>query len=421
MSAHTSNPTATLIRYAKAWLHKYEGKVADVSCIDLDAKCSFNLTAHCNNKKHAKRMKKENGKKAGEKDDDTGFTRQRELEMQMDKGLENEEDEMHDLADAIGAVQEATSSSSPSEQLPAKPTAPPSLSPPRPVKGVATKRARPIEASDSESEQEGESEGEGTESSEEDEEDEEEEFERVMAAVEADLERQEQEAAAAQQKKKAAAEKKALAEKDTQAAADQIKNNPDLDGGEETLADGEVLFDWGDLGRSGDVLEELAHSTQEDKTRRVTLYDSVWQCNNKVSMRTKVGDYRWFEFEDGKPEIVEIRSFFDDNRTGEMMCEVYHHHANADLHRIPYFNKKKGQGKNDAEHGWNARQELIQDAYPSHRPVLALRGAVVVSNNGKCPTTGHPRGNAQYFYRYRCNNKLNTEMMPRETLKGMKA
>ena len=368
------------------------------------------------NKKKVKKMKKENSKSAGEKDEDTGFTRQRELETQMDKGHENEEDDLNDLADAIGVDHEAASSSPLPMQPCAQPTALPSLPLPSPVKGATKKRARPVEVSDSESEQEGESEGEDTESSEEDAEA---EWEAVMASVEADLERHEKEEAAAQQKKKIAAEKKAQAKKAVQATADEIARNPDLDGGEEGLADGEVFFYWGDEGRTGEVHEEVEHATIADERCKVTLYSSVWQCTNTISTRIKVGEFRWFEFEDGKSEIVEIRSFFDDIRTGEMMCEVYHHHSNADLHRIAYFNKTVRDAKN-AEHGWNARKELVQDAYPSHRPVLALRGAVTVSDNGKCPTVGVPRGNNQYFYRYRCDNRDN-KMMPRETLKGMKA
>ena len=48
-------------------------------------------------------MKKENSKTAGEKDEDNGFTRQQELETQMDKGHENEEDEWEAVMASVEA------------------------------------------------------------------------------------------------------------------------------------------------------------------------------------------------------------------------------------------------------------------------------------------------------------------------------
>ena len=192
---------------------------------------------------------------------------------------------------------------------------------------------------------------------------------------------------------------------------EQVDNDPDLDLGEEDLPDGEYEFDWGDLGFEGEVEEDATYAHKEGEMRTVARYGSMWLCTNKVSVRPREKDHAWFEFSDGKREIVEIRSFFSDNRTGTMMCEVYHHHSDSDLHRIPYFNKKSRMSDH-AYTGWNAKCELVQEGYPTPQPVSALRERVLVSRNLWPPFSGTPLGGAEYFYRYRCDQIKNEMFAP---------
>ena len=135
-----------------------------------------------------------------------------------------------------------------------------------------------------------------------------------------------------------------------------------------------------------------------------------------LSPRKRQGVYGHIEdgvcrLEDGD-FIIEVKSFFDDDKTGELMCEGYILYNSRQLEgHVPFFDKKV-----HAKKGFKADVELLCERYPRIIPADSIIGKAHVKDNTE--TLAEARGCRKYksyFYRYEIDN-VNQRMLPCKVL-----
>ena len=181
------------------------------------------------------------------------------------------------------------------------------------------------------------------------------------------------------------------------------------------MEEGALYHRWGDGGQDGKIAEEAEHATKVGQKRTVTTHCSVKLITTNGTVCIRKGEYGWMRMEDGSRTIVQIQSLYDDNRDGDMMCEVFYHYANKDLGEIASAFDPKNNDLKNAYCGWVAKNELVQDRYSTFAPIDGLVEKVLVTDRQNQPKLGQPKVKDKYFYRYIYDNRKN-EMIPPETL-----
>ena len=237
-----------------------------------------------------------------------------------------------------------------------------------------------------------------------------------MANIEACL----QELVEEEKQEKAKQEKLEKKEREKQAAQvvqqGHVQENDhsfaDASDGDSDMEEGALYHRWGDGGQDGEVDEEEEHTTETGQKRKVRTYSSVKLISSNGTVHIHEKEYGWMQMEDGSRSIVQIGSFYDDDRDGDMMCQVFYHYSRKNLGEIALAFDPKNKDSKNAYEGWVAKCELVQDRHSTFAPIDGLVEKVLVSDTQYQPKLGTPRGRDKYFYRYIYDNHTDKMVPP---------
>ena len=100
------------------------------------------------------------------------------------------------------------------------------------------------------------------------------------------------------------------------------------------MEEGALYHSCGGDGQDGEIEEGEEHATEMGQKRKVRTYSSVKLISTDGTVCIREGEYGWMQMEDGIRSIVQIGSFYDDDRDGGMMCKVFYHYGHKDLAEI---------------------------------------------------------------------------------------
>ena len=142
----------------------------------------------------------------------------------------------------------------------------------------------------------------------------------------------------------------------------------DASDGDSDMEEGALYHRWGDGGQDGEVDEEEEHTPETGQKRKVRTYSSVKLIRSNGTVHIREKEYGWMQMEDGSRSIVQIGSFYDDDRDGDMMCQVFYHYSRKNLGEFASaFDPKTKTQRRHTKGGWLSASLFKTGIRPLHQ------------------------------------------------------